>query len=113
MDSPDEKVRTGVVTDIVFLEATGIKPGRGSRRRQGDYQSNGEGGHSGEFHQGMRVTGRANHESGGGRPVQRHQSRDCGADQKIGGRARSFNGRDIFKCRKLMQDGMDLGLSAK
>src|SRR5438093_13661 len=26
MDSPDEKVRTGVASDIVFLEAVGINP---------------------------------------------------------------------------------------
>ena len=26
MDSPDEKVRTGVAADVVFLEACGINP---------------------------------------------------------------------------------------
>ena len=29
--------------------------------------------------------------------------------QKLGGKARSFHGRDVFKCRKLVQDGIDLG----
>jgi acetylglutamate kinase len=29
--------------------------------------------------------------------------------QKLGGKARSFSGKDVFKCRKLLTDGVDLG----
>jgi acetylglutamate kinase len=29
--------------------------------------------------------------------------------QKLGGKARSFSGKDVFKCRKLLTGGMDLG----
>jgi acetylglutamate kinase len=29
--------------------------------------------------------------------------------QKLGGKARGFSGKDVFKCRKLMKDGVDLG----
>jgi acetylglutamate kinase len=29
--------------------------------------------------------------------------------QKLGGKARGFSGKDVFKCRKLLTDGVDLG----
>ena len=109
MDSPDEKVRTGVAADVVFLEAVGINPvvvhGGGKAITKAMEQA----GIQANFIKGMRVTDDATM-----KVVEDVLFNVTNRDivemiQKLGGKARSFNGRDVFKCRKLVQDGVDLG----
>jgi acetylglutamate kinase len=109
MDSPDEKVRSGVAADIVFLEATGINPivvhGGGKAITKAMEKT----GIAANFIKGMRVTDDATM-----KVVEDVLFNVINRDivemiQKLGGRARSFNGREVFQCRKLVQDGVDLG----
>ena len=109
MDSPDEQIRTGVAADIVFLEAVGINPvvvhGGGKAITKAMEQA----GIAANFIKGMRVTDEPTM-----KVVEDVLFNVTNRDivemiQKLGGKARSFHGRDVFKCRKLMQDGVDLG----
>jgi acetylglutamate kinase len=109
MDSPDPKVRSGVASDVVFLEATGINPvvvhGGGKAITKAMEMA----GIQAKFIQGMRVTDEPTM-----RVVEDVLYNVINREivemiQKLGGRARSFNGRDVFRCRKLVQDGVDLG----
>ena len=109
MDSPDEKVRTGVAADVVFLEAAGINPvvvhGGGKAITKAMERA----GIQANFIKGMRVTDDATM-----KVVEDVLFNVTNRDivemiQKLGGKARSFHGRDVFKCRKLVQDGIDLG----
>lgn len=109
MDSPDEKVRTGVVTDIVFLEATGINPVVVHGGGKAITRAMEKAGIAANFIKGMRVT-----DAPTMKVVEDVLFNVINRDivetiQKMGGKARSFNGREVFKCRKLMQDGVDLG----
>jgi acetylglutamate kinase len=109
MDSPDAKVRTGVAADVVFLEAAGINPivvhGGGKAITRAMEKA----GIKAQFIQGMRVTDAATMNV-----VEDVLFNVINRDivemiQKLGGKARSFHGRDVFRCRKLVQDGVDLG----
>ena len=109
MDSPDPKVRTGVASDIVFLEAVGINPivvhGGGKAITAAMERA----GIKAQFIQGMRVTDERSMdivEDVLGNIINRDIVEMI---QKIGGKARSFSGKEVFKCRKLMKDGVDLG----
>jgi acetylglutamate kinase len=109
MDSPDLKVRTGVVADIVFLEATGINPivvhGGGKAITKAMEAA----GIKAQFVHGLRVTDEETMkvvEDVLGNVINREIVETV---QKLGGKARSFNGRDVFHCEKLMKDGADLG----
>jgi acetylglutamate kinase len=101
MDSPDAKVRTGVAADIVFLEAVGINPivvhGGGKAITTAMEKA----GIKARFVNGLRVTD--------------EETMKCVEDvlanvinrdivemiQKLGGKARGFSGKDVFRCRQL------------
>jgi acetylglutamate kinase len=109
MDSPDDKVRTGVAADIVFLEAVGINPivvhGGGKAITKAMEVA----GIKAQFVQGMRVTDARSMEI-----VEDVLANVINRDivemiQKLGGKARGFSGKEFFQCRKLLADGVDLG----
>jgi acetylglutamate kinase len=109
MDSPDPKVRSGVAADIVFLEAVGINPVVVHGGGKAITKAMEKAGIAANFIQGMRVTDDATM-----KVVEDVLFNVINRDivemiQKLGGKARSFNGRDVFRCRKLVQDGVDLG----
>ena len=109
MDSPDEQVRTSVAADIVFLEAVGINPVVVHGGGKAITKAMEKAGIAANFIKGMRVTDEPTM-----KVVEDVLFNVTNRDivemiQKLGGKARSFNGRDVFKCRKLMQDGVDLG----
>jgi acetylglutamate kinase len=109
MDSPDPKVRAGVAADVVFLEAVGINPvvvhGGGKTITKALEKA----GIKTQFVKGMRVTDEETMKC-----VEDVLANTINRDivetiQKLGGKARSFSGKDVFKCRKLLTDGVDLG----
>ncbi len=109
MDSPDEKVRTGVAADIVFLEAAGINPivvhGGGKAITKAMEKA----GIQAQFVNGLRVTDDATMqvvEDVLGNVINRDIVEMI---QKLGGKARGISGKEVFRCRKLLTDGADLG----
>ena len=101
MDSPDEKVRTGVAADIVFLESVGINPivvhGGGKAITTAMEKA----GIKAQFVQGLRVTDEASMqivEDVLGNVINRDIVETI---QKLGGKARGFSGKDVFRCRQL------------
>jgi acetylglutamate kinase len=101
MDSPDEKVRTGVAADIVFLESVGINPivvhGGGKAITTAMEKA----GIKAQFVQGMRVTDEASMqivEDVLGNIINRDIVETI---QKLGGKARGVSGKDVFRCRQL------------
>ncbi|HUJ08593.1 MAG TPA: acetylglutamate kinase, partial [Verrucomicrobiae bacterium] len=109
MDSPDPKVRAGVAADVVFLEAVGINPvvvhGGGKLITKAMEKA----GIKAQFVKGMRVTDEETMKC-----VEEVLANTINRDivetiQKLGGKARSFSGKDVFACRKLLTDGIDLG----
>ena len=109
MDSPDPKVRDGVAKDIVFLEAMGINPVVVHGGGKAITKAMENAGIKAQFVQGLRVTDEKSMdivEDVLGNVINREIVETI---QKLGGKARSFSGKDIFKCRKLLTDGVDLG----
>jgi acetylglutamate kinase len=109
MDSPDTKVRGGVAADVVFLEAVGINPVVVHGGGKAITKAMEKAGIAAQFVQGMRVTDEKSMEI-----VEDVLSNVINRDiveaiQKFGGKARSFSGKEVFKCRKLLTDGVDLG----
>ena len=101
MDSPDPKVRSGVAADIVFLEAVGINPivvhGGGKAITTAMEKA----GIKPQFVQGMRVTDEETMKC-----VEEVLGNIINRDivemiQKLSGKARSFSGKDVFRCRQL------------
>ena len=109
MDSPDPKVREGVAADIVFLEAMGINPVVVHGGGKAITKAMEKAGIKAQFVQGMRVTDEKSMdivEDVLGNVINRDIVETI---QKLGGKARGFSGKDIFKCRKLLTGGVDLG----
>ena len=109
MDSPDPKVRTGVAADIVFLEAVGVNPVVVHGGGKAITKAMEKAGINARFIQGMRVTDEKSMAI-----VEDVLANVINRDivetiQQLGGKARSFSGKDIFKCQKLLSDGVDLG----
>lgn len=109
MDSPDPKVRNGVAADVVFLEAVGINPVVVHGGGKAITRAMDAAGIKAQFIQGMRVTDEASVEI-----VDRVLSREINPEivktiESLGGKARGFSGAEIFKCRKLVTDGVDYG----
>jgi acetylglutamate kinase len=109
MDSPDEEERHRVARDIVFLEAVGINPivvhGGGKAITRALEAA----GVKAKFVHGHRVTDAATVQV-----VDRVLSREINPEiataiEDFGGSARGFAGSDIFRCRKLLRDDVDLG----
>jgi len=104
MDSPDAKVRSGVAADIVFLEATGINPVVVHGGGKAITKAMEKAGIQATFVKGLRVTDDATM-----RVVEDVLFNVINREivemiQKLGGRARSFNGREVFRCRQLDPD---------
>jgi acetylglutamate kinase len=109
MDSPDPKIRDGVAKDIVFLEAMGINPVVVHGGGKAITKAMEKAGIKAQFIQGMRVTDEKSMdivEDMLGNVINREIVETI---QKLGGKARGFSGKDVFKCRKLLTDGVDLG----
>lgn len=109
MDSPDPNVRNGVAADVVFLEAVGINPVVVHGGGKAITRAMDAAGIKAQFIQGMRVTDEASVEI-----VDRVLSREINPEivktiESLGGEARGFSGAEIFKCRKLITDGIDYG----
>lgn len=109
MDSPDPQVRSSVAADIVFLEAVGINPVVVHGGGKAISRAMEKAGIQPRFVQGLRVTDEATMavvEDVLANVINREIVEMI---QQRGGRARGFNGREIFRCRKLLQEGVDLG----
>ena len=109
MDSPDEEERHRVARDIVFLEAVGINPVVVHGGGKAITRALETAGLKAEFVQGHRVTDAATVEI-----VDRVLSREVNPEivtaiEDFGGSTRGFAGSDIFRCRKLLRDDVDLG----
>ena len=109
MDSPDEEERHRVARDIVFLEAVGINPVVVHGGGKAITRALETAGLKAEFAQGHRVTDAATVEI-----VDRVLSREINPEivtaiEDFGGSTRGFAGPDIFRCRKLLRDDVDLG----
>ena len=109
MDSPDTKVREGVAADVVFLEAAGINPVVVHGGGKAITKAMEKAGINAQFIHGMRVT---DEKSMG--IVEDVLANVINRDivetiQKLGGKARGYSGKDVFKCRKLLSGGVDLG----
>jgi len=109
MDSPDEEERHRVARDIVFLEAVGINPVVVHGGGKAITRALETAGLKAEFAGGHRVTDAATVEI-----VDRVLSREINPEivtaiEDFGGSTRGFAGSDIFRCRKLLRDDVDLG----
>jgi len=109
MDSPDEAVRTGVASDVVFLEAVEINPvvvhGGGKRISKALKAA----GVETRFVNGLRYTDAATVEV-----VDRVLSQEVNAEivdliNAAGGEAKGFAGTDIFTCKKHAPADEDYG----
>lgn len=109
MDSPDPKVRSSVAADIVFLEAVGINPVVVHGGGKAISRAMEAAGIHPQFVKGMRVTDEATMKVVEDVLFNTINREIVETIQRLGGKARSFNGRDVFRCRKLVQDGTDLG----
>ena len=115
MDSDDPATRSGVARDIVFLEAVGINPVVVHGGGKAITKALAESGVETRFEQGYRVT---TPESV--KVVEQVLSHEVNPGivrmiNELGGKARGFSGKDIFRCvpfRPLGQAGepMDIGL---
>ena len=106
MDSPDEKVRSGVAADIVFLEATGINPVVVHGGGKAITRAMEKAGIQAQFVKGLRVTDEVTMQVVEDVLFNVINREIVEMIQKLGGRARSFNGREVFRCR---QRDPDLG----
>ncbi len=107
MDSPDEKIRTSVARDIVFLEAVEINPVVVHGGGKAITRAMEKAGLKANFIQGQRVTDEATVQI-----VDDVLSGEINPEivktiKELGGRPVGFAGRDIFKCRKLWLDDKD------
>src|SRR2546425_6189160 len=99
MDSPDEKVRTGVAADIVFLEAVGINPVVVHGGGKAITKAMEKAGIPATFVQGLRITDEPTMtvvEDVLGHVINRDIVELI---QTLGGKARGFSGKDVFHCR--------------
>jgi acetylglutamate kinase len=100
MDSPDRAVRHGVARDIVFLESAGINPVVVHGGGKAITRALDSAGLPAQFVQGYRVTDEATIEI-----VEQVLSREINPEiadaiEGFGGKAKTFAGSDIFRCRK-------------
>ncbi len=109
MDSDDPEVRHRVARDIVFLEAVGINPVVVHGGGKAITRALGIAGVKARFVQGYRVT-----DAKTAKIVDRVLSREINPEivraiEDFGGSAWGFTGSNIFRCRKLLRDDVDLG----
>src|SRR5580658_9894276 len=104
MDSPDEKVRTSVARDIVFLEAVEINPVIVHGGGKAITRAMEKAGLAAKFIQGQRVTDEATAKIVDDVLSQVINPEVVETINALGGQAVGFAGPDIFKCRKLWLD---------
>jgi acetylglutamate kinase len=104
MDSPDEKIRTGVARDIVFLEAVEINPVVVHGGGKAITRAMEKAGLKADFIQGQRVTDEATVKIVDDVLTGEINPEIVKTIKGLGGRPVGFAGRDIFKCRKLWLD---------
>ena len=107
MDSPDPAVRAGVARDIVFLEAVEINPVVVHGGGKAITRAMEKAGLKASFIQGQRVTDEATVKIVDdvlSREINHEVVRTINA---LGGKAVSFSGPDIFKCKRLYLDDQD------
>jgi acetylglutamate kinase len=104
MDSPDEKIRTSVARDIVFLEAVEINPVVVHGGGKAITRAMGKAGLKANFIQGQRVTDEATVKIVDDVLTGEINPEVVRTINALGGQAVGFAGRDIFKCRKLWLD---------
>jgi acetylglutamate kinase len=109
MDSLDPKVRTGVAADVVFLEAAGINPVVVHGGGKAITKAMEAAGIKAQFVQGLRVTDEETMKVVEDVLANVINREIVEMIQKLGGKARSYNGKDVFRCRKLSANGADLG----
>lgn len=109
MDSPDPKVRAGVAADIVFLEACGINPVVVHGGGKAITRAMDAAGLKAEFVMGMRVTDEASMKIVEDALDLSLNREIVETIQKLGGKARGFSGKQVFRCKKLAMDAVDLG----
>src|ERR1039457_557721 len=107
MDSPDPAVRAGVARDIVFLEAVEINPVVVHGGGKAITRAMEKAGLKANFIQGQRVTDEATVQI-----VDDVLSREINPEIvktiiALGGKAMSFAGPDIFRCRRARVKGPD------
>jgi acetylglutamate kinase len=109
MDAPDPKLRSGLAADIVFLEVAGINPVVVHGGGKAISRAMESAGVKPQFVHGLRVTDETSMaivEDVLGNVINREIVELI---QKLGGKARGFSGKEVFHCRKLLADGVDLG----
>ena len=104
MDSPDEKIRTSVARDIVFLEAVEINPVIVHGGGKAITRAMEKAGLKADFIQGQRVTDEATVKIVDDVLTGEINPEIVKTIKALGGRPVGFAGRDIFKCRKLWLD---------
>jgi acetylglutamate kinase len=104
MDSPDEKIRTSVARDIVFLEAVEINPVVVHGGGKAITRAMEKAGLNADFIQGQRVTDEATVKIVDDVLTGEINPEIVKTIKELGGRPVGFAGRDIFKCRKLWLD---------
>ena len=109
MDSPDPKVRAGVAADVVFLEAAGINPVVVHGGGKAITKAMETAGIKAQFVQGLRVTDEETMKVVEDVLANVINREIVEMIQKLGGKARSYNGKDVFRCRKMLANGADLG----
>lgn len=108
MDSPDEKVRTSVARDIVFLEAVEINPVIVHGGGKAITRAMEKAGLAANFIQGQRVTDEATAKIANEVLSREINPEVVKAINDLGGNAVGFAGPDIFKCKKmLLEDAID------
>src|SRR3954468_13209655 len=114
MDSSDPNVRNGVARDIVFLETAGINPVVVHGGGKAITRALESAGVTARFFNGYRITDQSTVDI-----VERVLTREINPEivsaiHGFGGKARTFAGSDIFRCRKFTttnesNEGIDLG----
>ena len=106
MDSPDEKIRTSVARDIVFLEAVEINPVVVHGGGKAITRAMEKAGLAANFIQGQRVTDEATAKIADAVLTGEINPDVVKAVNSLGGNAVGFAGPDIFKCKKLLLDDL-------
>jgi len=104
MDSPDEKIRTSVARDVVFLETVEINPVVVHGGGKAITRAMEKAGLKAEFIQGQRVTDEATVKIADDVLSAEINPEIVKTIKNLGGRPVGFSGRDIFKCRRLWLD---------
>jgi acetylglutamate kinase len=98
-----------VAADVVFLEAAGINPVVVHGGGKAITKAMEAAGIKAQFVQGLRVTDEETMKVVEDVLANVINREIVEMIQKLGGKARSYNGKDVFRCRKMSANGADLG----